>query len=537
VTEHDDRQDAGETEHDDEPCPECGTPVLDIDMKCRGCGASLASTGARRMVGQVVLENYQIEDVVGQGGMAIVYAARHRVTGQEVALKVLTPELARDRAIQGRFLEEARALAQLDHPNIVHLYTFGEDGGCLVLAMQLVRGETWERLILAGDLGWPRSAAIAIDVTRALEVAHRRGIVHRDMKPSNVLVRAEDGLAMVMDFGIAKSEGSSRLTETGQTMGTVRYMAPEQVRGKAVDPRTDIYALGVALYESLAGHTPFDGDTAFDIMSAHLQEAPPRLSLPEDAPAPLADLVHWMIAKRPDDRPPDAAAVRRALEEILAGEKPAVPRPPARSAPTVIEGRGRGKQLAIAGAAATAVAITAIAAIGLLGSEEPAPSPPPRPVASPAEPAGAPALPTDLDPGHEADYVEERLLVRAASADEAEALRRIYRGGVARWRRHLADRGLAGRAELRGEMPRLTLLSAPGHQLCDRTAFDSDRSWNECLDFGVYVASERTMLVPAGTRYLELAIHSAIALAYCGAHPSPLCEGEARRYMATIFAP
>ena len=141
--------------------------------------------------------------------------------------------------------------------------------------MQFVSGRTWERMILEAErLDWVLSTRITIDVLRALEYAHGRGIVHRDMKPSNVLVREDDGSATVMDFGIAKMTTSTRLTATGQTMGTVRYMSPEQVRGQEVDLRTDIYSLGATLYESLVGDTPFDGNTHFEIMTKHLNEPP-----------------------------------------------------------------------------------------------------------------------------------------------------------------------------------------------------------------------------------------------------------------------
>src|SRR5690606_28979617 len=159
-----------------------------IDAQCPSCHEPLISEEARRRVGTTVLEHYEITEVLGQGGMSVVYRGRHRITGQEVALKILPPELAAHGQVKSRFLEEARALAQLDHPNIVHLYNFGQDDACLILAMQYVPGSTWERLILGGGIDWPTSVRIAIDVLGALEMAHSRGIIHRDMKPSNVLV-------------------------------------------------------------------------------------------------------------------------------------------------------------------------------------------------------------------------------------------------------------------------------------------------------------------------------------------------------------
>lgn len=300
-------------------CPACGKDVLDIDVKCGACGAGLGSSGAHRMIGSTVLNQYELVDVLGQGGMSVVYKGRHNLTEQEVALKILPPELAAHTQVKSRFLDEAKALAALDHPNIVHLYNFGQENGCFVLAMQYVHGRTWERMILENRrLDWAASCKIAIDVLRALEYAHGRGIVHRDMKPSNVLVRAQDGSATVMDFGIAKMTTSTRLTATGQTMGTVRYMSPEQVRGQEVDLRTDIYSLGATLYESLTGETPFDGNTHFEIMSKHLSELPRRPSARGiEVPRAVEDALMRCMAKRAVDRFESARDLRKLLEQVL----------------------------------------------------------------------------------------------------------------------------------------------------------------------------------------------------------------------------
>jgi len=300
-------------------CPSCNADVLDIDVKCPRCGVALAATGAHRMLGQVVLSVYELVDVIGQGGMSVVYKARHKMTDQEVALKILPPELAAHSQVKSRFLEEAKALAALDHPNIVHLYNFGQENQSFVLAMQFVQGKTWERMILESKrLGWAEGVKIAIDVLKALEYAHGRGVVHRDMKPSNVLVRAHDHMATVMDFGIAKMTTSTKLTATGQTMGTVRYMSPEQVRGQEVDLRTDIYSLGATLYESLVGDTPFDGSTHFEIMTKHLSEAPKRPSaLGVQLPQAVEDALMRSLAKRADDRFETARDMRLVLEAAL----------------------------------------------------------------------------------------------------------------------------------------------------------------------------------------------------------------------------
>ncbi|MDB4964091.1 MAG: serine/threonine protein kinase [Myxococcales bacterium] len=300
-------------------CPVCNGEVLEIDVKCSHCGAPLGATGAHRMLGQVMLGQYELVDVLGQGGMSVVFLGKHKLTNQEVALKILPPELAAHSQVKSRFLEEAKALAALDHPNIVHLYNFGQENGYFVLAMQFVQGRTWERIILENKrMDWRASLKVTIDVLRALEYAHGRGVVHRDMKPSNVLVRAHDAMATVMDFGIAKMTTSTKLTATGQTMGTVRYMSPEQVRGQDVDLRTDIYSLGATLYESLTGDTPFDGQTHFEIMTKHLSEAPKRPSaLGVEVPRVVEDAVMRSLSKRPDDRFPDAREFRKILEGVL----------------------------------------------------------------------------------------------------------------------------------------------------------------------------------------------------------------------------
>ncbi len=301
-------------------CPSCDVPVLDIDVKCAACGTPLGSTGSQRLIGSVVLGQYELVDVLGQGGMSVVYLGRAKLTGQEVALKILPPELAAHSQVKSRFLEEAKALAALDHPNIVHLYNFGQENGYFVLAMQYVQGRTWERIILENKrMDWKSSCKISIEVLRALEYAHGRGVIHRDMKPSNVLVRAHDAMATVMDFGIAKMTTSTKLTATGQTMGTVRYMSPEQVRGQEVDLRTDIYSLGATLYESLIGDTPFDGETHFEIMTKHLGEAAtPMTQRGLELPAALEDAVLKSLEKKPENRFANAREFRLVLEQVLA---------------------------------------------------------------------------------------------------------------------------------------------------------------------------------------------------------------------------
>jgi tRNA A-37 threonylcarbamoyl transferase component Bud32 len=273
--------------------------------------------GPERLLGTRVLE-FELMSVLGAGGMSVVYRARHRVTQQEVAVKILPPELATHDELKARFVEEARVLARLEHPNITSLNNFCETGGRLCLIMQFVDGVTFEHKIVGGGKVPPMEVVkIGIEVCKALEYAHGQNVVHRDIKPSNVLIRS-DGAVKVTDFGIAKIIGASRLTSTGQTMGTVRYMSPEQVRGKTVLAPSDIYSLGVTMYEGLAGRTPFEGETQFEIMQQHLSKKPPQLArFGVAVPPSLEKLLQTAMAKEPKDRFADATAMRAALEAEL----------------------------------------------------------------------------------------------------------------------------------------------------------------------------------------------------------------------------
>jgi serine/threonine protein kinase len=353
-------------------CTRCGHDNDDPEIVCAHCGTELDDGGARALIGETVLATYEITDVLGRGGMSVVYRARHKMTDQKVALKILPPELAVHASLKTRFVEEAKALARLEHANIVRLYNFGEEAGRFVLAMELVEGETFEKMTMKrGRVPWPVCARVGAEVCKALEYAHRRGVVHRDIKPSNVLVRP-DGTATVMDFGIAKMTESTRLTATGQTMGTVRYMSPEQVRGQTVDHRSDIYSLGVAIFEGLTGDTPFQGDTHFDIMSKHLSEPPPSVrSIAPEVPEALERVIARSLAKPVGERYQSAADLQAALESCLQGVPAdkqtisvAAPPPPVVMPPTPV-------RLPPSRAAATGLASRLEPAI----REEPAPAP------------------------------------------------------------------------------------------------------------------------------------------------------------------
>ncbi|MCC6746552.1 MAG: serine/threonine protein kinase [Deltaproteobacteria bacterium] len=296
----------------------CGHVPSDEAASCPECGRLLAAAeaGDDALLGQEVLGTYRLTQLLGKGGMSMVYRARHLLTDQEVAVKVLPPDLAQHRELKARFIDEARTLARLEHPNIVLLHNFVEEQGHLYLIMQLAEGDTLEQVIAReGRVGVGDVVAVGVEVLRALEYAHDQQVIHRDIKPSNIIIRG-DGAVKVMDFGIAKIVGSTKLTQTGQTMGTVRYMSPEQVRGKQVDHRTDLYSLGVTLYEAVTGRTPFDGDTHFEIMRKHLTDvARPARELAH-IPAALDHVLTRSMEKRALARFESARAMRLALQHV-----------------------------------------------------------------------------------------------------------------------------------------------------------------------------------------------------------------------------
>jgi serine/threonine protein kinase len=298
-------------------CEGCGVDNASSALFCRSCGRPMADDQAvDKLIGKEILGTYTLEELLGKGGMSMVYLGRHSLTEQEVAVKILPPELASQKELKTRFIEEARTLARLEHPNIVVLHNFAEEDGHLYLVMQYAEGETFDTIIAReGRVELAEAVEVVIEVCRALEYAHDRGVIHRDIKPSNVIIRG-DGSVKVMDFGLAKFMGSSKLTQTGLTMGTVRYMSPEQVRGKQVDHRTDLYSLGITLYEAVTGRTPFDGETHFEIMQQHLSTAPPAMSLTVEVPDELQQTISKSLAKRVDNRVQTARELRKLLEKV-----------------------------------------------------------------------------------------------------------------------------------------------------------------------------------------------------------------------------
>jgi serine/threonine protein kinase len=226
------------------------------------------------MEGLLRLGKYEILDEIGQGGFATVYLARDTVLGREVALKVLDPLLMRDDTFVERFKREARAAAALQHPNLVTVFDLGDSDGRLYIAQEYLSGGDLKRLLAERALPLSRVATVVDQVGSALDYAHQRGMIHRDVKPGNILFD-ERGWARLSDFGIARALSSTRYTTTGAKLGTPEYMAPEQAEGQDLDGRTDVYALGVVAYEMITGQVPFSGDTPSAIHYKHVHAPPP----------------------------------------------------------------------------------------------------------------------------------------------------------------------------------------------------------------------------------------------------------------------
>ncbi|QIK67904.1 serine/threonine protein kinase [Nocardioides sp. HDW12B] len=313
---------------------------------------------------------YRQERLIAVGGMGEVWEATDNVLKRPVALKVLKPEYAGDATFRTRFETEARHAAALSHPNVAGVLDYGEAAAAgpgeperPYLVMELVRGEPLSALLRGGRSLDPRKAAELIaQAATGLEAAHRLGIVHRDIKPGNLLV-TPDGQVKITDFGISRAADAVPLTQTGQVIGTPHYLSPEQAEGKEATPASDVYALGVVLYECLAGQRPFTADSPVGVALAHVRDPAP--GLPTQVPAALRSVVAQTLSKDPAERPRSAAA----LAEILRGDLDE-----ARTAPTAVAAAGPSTRVLPTGAP-TRVA--------------PAPTAPAR-AAGPAGPAGAP---------------------------------------------------------------------------------------------------------------------------------------------------
>ena len=316
---------------------------------------------------------YKVLDKIGEGGMAVVYRAYQESLGRYAAIKVLRAELARDEEFVARFRREALAVAQLNHPNILHVYDAGVANGVYFMAMGFVDGGSLKDLIAQGPVEPAYAASIGAQLADALDYAHKQGIVHRDVKPSNVLM-TRDGRPMLTDFGIAKAlYESAALTRTGISIGTPEYMAPEQIQGQPVDGRTDIYALGIVLYEMVTGWAPFSTPTPVATLYKQVNEPPPPLhQVNVNVPDWLEGVVGKALAKRPEGRYQQASEFAAALRSRGVSASPLAAAAPAVAAvgPDTTAGRPAAKG---AGLRQPGPAIAASA-----------PTPTPAPIAKPA---------------------------------------------------------------------------------------------------------------------------------------------------------
>jgi serine/threonine-protein kinase len=298
--------------------------------------------------------DYQVERVLGAGGMGSVFLARDLRLDRDVAVKVVSPELASSAALRQRFLREARTVARLRHPNIVDVYTAGEGGGLLYFIMQCVPGESLRDYLDREKRVPPARAAVILrDLAGALAYAHAQGIVHRDIKPENVLIDSRSGTAHLTDFGVARAFEATddRMTGTGLILGSPRYMSPEQAAGdRELDGRSDIYSLGLVGYEMLTGEPTFSGASPVSVIAKQITEVPPPVSTrADDVPPALAHAIDKAVAKDPNDRWPDAAAMATALGDAVQG------RTEGHSTVAVRGPRARRRIAALAGVAALAL--------------------------------------------------------------------------------------------------------------------------------------------------------------------------------------
>ncbi|HYP40544.1 MAG TPA: protein kinase [Chloroflexia bacterium] len=280
----------------------------------------VSSSGNSSDGGRALNGRYQLIGLVGGGGMAQVYKARDNVLSRTVAVKLLRDQYTNDEQFVARFKREAQAAANLAHHNIVNVYDVGQDGDLYYIVMEYIPGDNLKAYIRrSAPLTTDKAINIAIQILAGLEYAHRSGLIHRDIKPQNVLI-APDGTVKVTDFGIAKSVSDLGLTEAGMALGTAHYFSPEQAKGERVLPQSDIYAVGVTLYEMLTGHIPFESDNIMGLAFKHISEPPrPPRQLNPSIPMRLDALILKALAKEPSDRFASSAEMEKALRAVQAG--------------------------------------------------------------------------------------------------------------------------------------------------------------------------------------------------------------------------
>jgi uncharacterized RDD family membrane protein YckC/predicted Ser/Thr protein kinase len=268
------------------------------------------------------LRHFQVDRLLGKGGMGSVYLGSDTSLERPVALKVLAPEIAHDPEVVARFEREARAQARLRHPNVAQIYFIGEERGIHFFAMEFLEGPALDEVLAQRRLPWPEALEHTVSTARGLRAALAHGFIHRDVKPSNLVLDRESGIK-ILDFGLVKSlNGDAELTRNGAIIGSPLYMAPEQGRGEDVDHRADIYSLGCALYHMLTGRPPFSGPSPVGVIAMHMTDRPPAVrALAPDVPERLAKVVERMMAKAPGDRYPGYDELILALEAARPGQR------------------------------------------------------------------------------------------------------------------------------------------------------------------------------------------------------------------------
>jgi eukaryotic-like serine/threonine-protein kinase len=325
-------------------CPRCDESYPDDAAFCPFDAQALVRS-TDPLIGRTLAARYRLVRQLGSGGMAVVYLARHVMIDRLSAIKILRQDLGMNPAHRERFLREARAVNRINHPNIVEITDFGEDGPLVFLVMEYVEGESLLAAVERGPMDCRRALGIGMQIASALSRAHELGVIHRDLKPENVLLFMRDEVEVVKltDFGIAKIVDAPALTFSEQRFGTPGYIAPEYIEGLPASARGDLYALGVVLYEMLTATLPFDARFPAELLALQLRAPPVALSARcEGIPPAVEGLVLRLIARRPDDRPRDAFAVLDALHDAcdrLSDER-ASSRPPASETPPTVRLEG-----------------------------------------------------------------------------------------------------------------------------------------------------------------------------------------------------
>lgn len=353
-------------------CPRCGRAVPEGADVCLYCSAQTVDT----LPPFSPIAGYELIGLLGSGGMGRVYLAKDETLGRRVAIKVMSEAFADNPEDRARFLREARSMATVDHPHVVHVYAFGEAAGKTYLVMEYIEGETLaDRIRRVGSLPVEEALRIVRETVQALDNAWEQRLVHRDIKPTNILLDKR-GHVRVADFGLAKPielEDTTAASETTGVLGTPHYVSPEQARGRSVDFRSDVYSLGIVLYEMLSGERPFEGRTPFEIVDKHLHQTIPSLPAKvSGAPREVLSLVEWMTSKEPGKRPASYAALLEKIDQVRGSE-------PSTAAPTVRTDRVRRMTPRVKRLTAALLTVAGVGVIAKLVDQVGVPGRPPPP--------------------------------------------------------------------------------------------------------------------------------------------------------------